>query len=75
VVDVDTFSNPILVIEDYTIEDLQCNYESQIITFGDPILVIEDYTIEDLQCNDESQMITVIVPFAKAWPNKFMSSY
>ena len=44
-------------------------------TFGDPILVIEDYTIEDLQCNDESQMITVIVPFAKAWPNKFMSNY
>jgi len=44
-------------------------------TFADPILVIEDYTIEDLQCNDESQMITVIVPFAKAWPNKFMSSY
>ncbi len=43
--------------------------------FGDPILVIEDYDIKDLQCNDESQMITVILPFTKAWPNKFMSSY
>jgi len=44
-------------------------------TFGDPILVVEDYTIEDLCSNDELVMITVVIPFAKAWPNKFMSSY
>jgi len=44
-------------------------------TFGNPILVIEDYTIEDLCSNDELAMITVVIPFAKAWPNKFMSSY
>jgi len=44
-------------------------------TFGDPILVIKDYTIEELQSNDELQMVIVITPFAKAWPNKFMSGY
>jgi len=42
-------------------------------TFGNPILVVEDYTIKDLQGNAEHQMITVVLPFAKAWPNKFMS--
>jgi len=41
-------------------------------TFGDPILVIEDYTMKHLENNAESAMITV-VPFAKIWPNKFMS--
>jgi len=44
-------------------------------TFGDPILVVEDYTTKHLEGNAEKAMITVALPFAKTWPNKFMSSY
>ena len=43
--------------------------------FGDPILVVEDYTVSELTMNEEKSMVTVVLPFAKAWPNKFMSSY
>jgi len=44
-------------------------------SFGDPILAVEDYTITELESNSERAMVTVVLPFAKAWPNKFMSSY
>jgi len=44
-------------------------------SFGDPILaVMGDSTIEPARKND-STMVTVVLPFAKAWPNKFMTSY
>jgi len=43
--------------------------------FGDPILAIEDYTILELTQNKNKAMVTVVLPFARAWPNKFMSSY
>jgi len=44
-------------------------------TFSDPILTVEDYTTTELQFNTERAMVTVVLLFAKAWPNKFMSSY
>jgi len=43
--------------------------------FGNPILTVEDYKISQLETNTESTMVTVVIPFATAWPNKFMSSY
>jgi len=44
-------------------------------TFRDPILVVEDYTITELECNMEYPMVTVVLPFAMARTNNFMSSY
>jgi len=44
-------------------------------TFGNPILAIEDYKNLQQQPNTEHAMVTVVIPFATAWPNKFMSSY
>jgi len=44
-------------------------------TFGDPILAVEDYTITELKCNKECPMVTVVLLFAKACPNKFMTLY
>jgi len=44
-------------------------------TFGDPILSIEDFSKRDQEINTEFEMITVVLPFIKAWPIKFMSSY
>jgi len=51
----------------YHVVDVDC--------FGDPILVVEDYTVSELTMNEEKAMVTVVLPFTKAWPNKFMSSY
>ena len=44
-------------------------------TFGDPILAVEDYSKKELEIIADSGMITVVLPFIKAWPIKFMSSY
>jgi len=55
------------IIPTYHVVDVDC--------FGDPILVVEDYTVSELTMNEEKAMVTVVLPFAKAWPNKFMSSY
>jgi len=44
-------------------------------TFGDPILAVEDYSKKELEIVADSGMITVVLPFIKAWPIKFMSSY
>jgi len=44
-------------------------------SFGDPVLVVEDYTIQQLSENNEKATVTVVIPFAKEWPNKFMSCY
>ena len=44
-------------------------------TFGDPILAVEDYTLTELQNNKEKPMVTIVLLFAKAWPEKFMSLY
>jgi len=43
--------------------------------FGDPILAIEDYMLPELTQNKNKAMVTVVLLFARAWPNKFMSSY
>jgi len=44
-------------------------------SFGDPILaVMDDSNIEHYH-NNNSAMVTVVLPFAKAWPRKFMSAY
>jgi len=55
------------IIPTYHVVNVDC--------FGDPILVVEDYTVSELTMNEEKAMVTVVLPFAKAWPNKFMSSY
>jgi len=44
-------------------------------TFGNPILTIKDYKNLQQQPNTECAMVTVVITFATAWPNKFMSSY
>ena len=44
-------------------------------TFGDQILVVEDYTIRELSENNKKATVTVVLPFAKEWPNKFMTCY
>jgi len=43
--------------------------------FGDPILAFEDYAASELNETDKKATITVVIPFAKGWPSKFMSSY
>jgi len=55
------------IIPNYHVVDVDC--------FGDPILVVEDYMASELTLNEEKAMVTVVLPFAKAWPNKFMSLY
>jgi len=55
------------IIPNYHVVNVDC--------FGDPILVVEDYMASELTLNEEKAMVTVVLPFAKAWPNKFMSLY
>jgi len=55
------------VTPNFHVVDIDC--------FGDPILAIEDYTIVELTQNKNKAMVTVVLPFTRAWPNKFMSSY
>jgi len=44
-------------------------------SFGDPMLVVEDYMIKELSENNEKGTVTVVIPFAKEWPNQFMSCF